>query len=326
MTQISSADRIFYTMVLNNQTDNDIPVIFQEETTKYILPGKTSDWDCCVMRYSIPLSNIPLMFFKNGVDKISMEYNGFIFTSNLTYVDRSPGITTPLINGYSPIYQLSQYQEMINNAIHTAFVGLGTLTALPSADEPSIIYDKITERWTFSVVRTFYEDTVPIAGRIILRINRKVYNNIVGIDCIYDGTSNAEFSVLFHNNKNNIVGTVISNTQQCDSFANLIDFSSILVTTNLPMQSEYIKDGIGYNIMTDFISLDAKASNFQSPLVYSTIVPYKQAQLQSDSQLNSIIMSVYYATSYGFMLPLMMYPGTHAELKLMFQKRTKAKY
>lgn len=322
------SNKIFYTMTLNNNTDSSIPLAFQQELTQFMLPEPCSDWECSIIRYSVPLTAIPISYLLPNQEKVTLSYGINKATISLDYNDanRNPNNTYDPNDTKRPIYQLSQYQQIINAAIHKAFVALNAIVALPTINEPYVIYEKESQRWSFYADSQYYADTV--VGKITLSLNRKLFNSVIGIDAIATAIYNMEFDVLFHNNLNNIdpITFYIKNEQQNDSFALLTDFSSIIVTTNLPVQSEYIKGGIRYNVMTDFIALDPTAGRFYTPLVYTAVVPYRQAQILSDSQINSIILRLYYTTSYDDIVELRMAPGTHAELKLMFQRKSEAKY
>jgi hypothetical protein len=331
-TTTPAVDKVFYNMTINNPEVStvDIPVIFDEILDRSILGGKTNDWEVSIVRFSIPLFNVPLFTFIDGQQKITMTYK--TYTSGHIAVPFISNIADPSAR---QVYDLSYYQQMINAGIVLAYNALdasyfaGTGFHLPTTDKPYCIYDKTTQRFSFYATSTYYQNTS--ANLIGLKVNRAVFVKIQSIDIYYNGVIDEEWDIIFQNNLNNMTAVgggvyLIQNLQQEDNFGNLIDFVGIEITTNLPAQLQYLKQGTGENILISYIPLSPNLNTFHNSLTYNAIVPYNQSQLLSDSVLSEIVMRVRYTNVAGDKILLYMPPNSHAELKLMFQRRAEAKY
>jgi hypothetical protein len=235
-----------------------------------------------------------------------------IYTSHLSFVLSS--IPNPLYNNLLPI-------------------SLSNLQFIQTYNKPYFIYDKLTYKISIYADKLLYQNTLdgnpPSSPFYYLSCNRILFNRISGLDNFVWGSFSpgSEFQILFMDNLNNISSTgIIQNLQQESSIHYLSTFSGIRIVSNLPCQLEFDKTGTGQTILADFVPLEITANLFHSPLIYNAIVPYRQAQILSDTPFNNINMYVFYVVNTGQVNPLKLPPGLTASIKLMFQFRHSSKY
>lgn len=319
----STPNKIYFNMLLNNTTSSNLPVIFSEDLSTFILPEKPSNYEMSIIRYLIPMFDVPFFNFIAGSQKITLSYLTYSFTQDILFISRDT-------SGSTNIYEMTNYTEMINNAIVLAYNGLdalylaGTGLHLPTTDKPYIIFDKNTYKFSFYATQTYYQDTV--VNPIILSINRELFTKLQGLDIYFTNTLNKEVNILFHNNYDNISAGIIKNEQQSLNFPNLTDFTGLEIQTNIPVQMEYIKSGQGSQVVADFIALNPTEQDFHNPIIFNPSVPFRQSQIATDGQFNSIMFRVYRVNINGDKILLQMPPQSNASLKVMFQLKRTGKY
>lgn len=316
--QSNELDKIFYNLTLVNNTTSNQSLIFEKNINQFFLSEKPSNYSLGIVRFDIPLFDVPLYEFIPNSDIITLSYLGFSVSEPVTFITRNP-IST---NTY--VYQISQFCEMVNKTINAAFTTLSGLVALPTINPPILTYDKELAIFTIKAEQAFYEDI--LVNPIKLYFNRSLFTKLSSIDSIAVGISNSEFQVLFHNNLDNIIGGYIYNTQEEFNFSLFSSFIGIEITSNVPTQMEFSDLGVGQNVLTDFLPLEMTIKNFRGSLIYSAIVPYRQAKINTDIEFNSFQLFIYRMDTKGTRTLMRIPPGSHSEIKIMFQRIETAKY
>lgn len=350
----STTNKIFYNMTLLNPTSQNIPMSFNENLQSFILLEKPSNYELSIVRFSLSMFDVPLFTYQPNQQKITMAFGIYKYGEFVPFISRANvPIGSPYYYG---IYEVTQYMQMLNQAIqdccdmldaqyylatssHLSIVTStipnpsynplqpitpSNLEFIQTFDKPYFTYDKVNQLISAYANKTFYEDTV--TNGYTLSINEILFTKIQGLDIIDTGIAGEEFNILFHNNFNNVVGNIIENKQQSFNMNTFSDFKSVRIMSNLNTQLEYEKAGAGQNVLADYIPLAMSVRTFHDNLIYNSIVPYRQVQVKTDLQFNSLSLDCYRTDSNNNSILLQLPPNASSSIKLMFQLKRTSKY
>src|SRR5580658_1620493 len=123
----NSSDNIYYNVVFNHNTSNgETPTLAQYNFTNTIsVLDKPSDYFCSIVRFTIPLSEVPLYIFPIKPNQsnpnlspmiIGISYNGNNYFQNIVYVPNN-NLPAPVQNQTTqvimPYYFVYSYQNLI---------------------------------------------------------------------------------------------------------------------------------------------------------------------------------------------------------------------
>jgi hypothetical protein len=108
----STVDKIFYNMFFENTSSSSLNLEIDDFLDRFIIPGNPRDWSVSIVRFSIPLFDVPIMFYSPD-DSLTMTIklpNGRIFSSQsvVPFLQLNSDPTN------SKIYLLSQFIIMLN--------------------------------------------------------------------------------------------------------------------------------------------------------------------------------------------------------------------
>ena len=270
-----------------NQTNTGTVTIPLEFNVNLQVPfiKKPSDYDVSVIRFSIPNYNTPLFIFKDNYYKLTLSWGAYTVSKNVTYINQ-----TPLPQEY--IYEIQAFIQMLNGTIRSLVTTLNTLTGntLPSTELPYFSYSEVTTLISITANKNFYDST--LTTPIILSIGETLLPMLQGIPII--SVSTKLYNIAFNNyNGTNLIpdSNHETMTQQENTFANMVDFAAVVLTTNLPIQSEYIGQQTTLPIIQDYLPADLNINTFHNNIVYNAIFPYRQVRMISDVPFYSITIN-----------------------------------
>lgn len=331
-------DKIQYTLNLNNTNSFGIPCVFTRAVDRIFLPNNMTDYNMTIIGMSVSTFDIPI-FTYNNTDKVSVSYTDAVFGEIFAVPTVIPFISRDR-NGDRKIYQMSQYIEMINAGMYSAFVDLdfqcvtetgnhlpGYAVGPPASwtTQPKVYYDKLTERMSIKASAAYFQDTLT-AGFFTIYLNRYAFTRISGIDNFTTGIIDKEFRVIFHDNGDNITAGVITNMQQNSGFNEMTDFVSIQVTTRLPVQRLYSDQGNINSIALELSQHEFTMRAYQETLIYDAVVPYKTLDIASPIQMTDMTFSVYYTTINNETIALKVPPNSNSFIKLLFSKKSMSNF
>jgi hypothetical protein len=261
--------------------------------------------------------------------------------------------------GNPNIYQISQYIQMLNTTVLSIFtildadyvtlsgshlpgyVAPGSWTTLPV-----FYFDKLTQRIRLEASQAEWEDLMVLpdvngkpqgkGGRFNMYCNKSCFQKFTGVDAYTTGihwtssvppNSGMDFRVIFHNNYDNVISGKLVNTQQWTSFANMSDFVSMQVLTNMPIQTQFSGKGNINTVLLEIHPLDIGMDTYHQNLSYNVVFPYKWRDIISPMQVSDIWFKIFYTTSSSVSpVPLLIPPNTTATIKLIFQKKVTSNY
>lgn len=350
-----SSNRIYYNIVVvnNEQIETFTDAIYRRNLDE-ILVDDPSQYYLSVMRFSVPTANIPLMipeilqFPNTDVNKtayvITMTYNGFTSGPiNIQFETTTPLVTPrsitadnpyPMVNPsrYYWIFNYSQFVKLINDTYQIAFDLLNTATgnALAGQKPPLLLYDSKTYLLTMQYT-PIYLSSNPDNARINLFVNYKLFSYLDGFDNLFlDSKSDigAQFTVF--DKGDNFDGTVYDMIQNYKTLASWNVFKSLQLRSNLiPIKKEYLPVPFGQNpnalngigILRDFIPIINDGPEARTSVSYIFDSAYQMIDLNSNTPLQNIDMSVYWEDRYGNIYLLTVPYNQVLSIKIAFIKK-----
>lgn len=323
---------LYYNMTLQNTTGHSIPLRFD---TNLNIPfiDKPSDYDVSIVRFVLPNFENPIMIYKdtatleNGttvsINNMKMSYNGNTVTKHVAYIPQTSNVTT------QSIWDIQHCILMLNTTISSLYTDLNAIATLPTSDMPYFTYSETTKLISFTANKNYFASSLstPIVISVDLSLLAWLYGfplyghtpDIYGVPTTYD------FLVRdLHNNTVNTNYFVM--TQQAPSFDRMRDFDRIVITTNLPIQSEYLGTSSTMPIIQDYYPADMSIDQYYNNIVYNAVVPYRQTKLISDVPFYSMKFDCYAADIAGNLTPMILQTNNAANLKLMFSKHSENNY
>lgn len=305
-------DSVYYNAVTTN-TSTESKVIQFEANLAVPFLEKPSDYNLNVSRFIIPGQNIPMFLFHANTYLFTMTYQTFTASQYVVYDPRSTDITN------NPVYEMQHWIDMLNTALAYVYFTLNALVTLPTVSPPYFIYNTTTEMISLIALKT-YASTDP--DPVKLFANTSLYQKLGGFPVIETGIATKEFQFYITDTYNNTYATTsFEMAQQAPSIDSLIDFTSLVFTTNIPIRNEYLGTDITFPILTDYNPGDVSLKTLNNDIVYNSIFPYRQTQLLSDTPLQSFNINVWWSDPTGKLYPMTMPTNKSANLKLMFLKK-----
>lgn len=353
-----SEDNIYLNVVFNHDPsyqESGSPARYQVTKSSAIL-DKASDYYCSVIRFDIPLDEIPLYIFPiipNQANPnlspmiIGIRILGVNFPVNLIYVPNNnnpaPNQVGSLTQVITPYYYVYSYQNLIdsfNTALSTAYVNAGNPGG---AGAPFIVYDSVTQLISIVVPVAFIT-----AGATIFW-NRQTNNYLNAFHTFFLGLNDPqgrEFDLLALNDGINgfdVPGqtiavatppTFLKIIQQYNTINYWTSLRKIVITTGtIPIRSEFIpvttqNRNLGSDInsslgiITDFVPALELAGQSRSISYYYPEAQYRLVDLVSDQELKKIDLSLYWEDKNGNLYPITISPFQQASVKIGFFKKT----
>lgn len=337
---------LYYNVEIFNDT-NDFKLAKFSETRVVPILTNPSNYELSIIRFKVPARTIPILIWKgDDVYKITMNWRG---------VDVSSFLTLPPYNGVpeygNAVYSYQSLLDSINNAFIDCYNQLGVLFPgpLPAPDwklytvvPPVITFNNVTKFFSIDfifVTPAYVSPPVLSAGNwtdapvpldplniISIYFNEQLGSLMRGFRYNLD-TSNDDkyYNLVVHNNNNNIFDNgsdfFITMPQDYTILNSLNDLDDIIFRTNsIPVTNEMIgsQRNILQQILTDFevTESDFDSSNIQ----FFATGPLRYYPLNSNSDLRTMDLQVYWKTKSGTELPLFLAPGEKLTVKIQFRK------
>lgn len=357
------ADQIYYNVLLSNtptgQNYQSIPAEYSETRTIPVV-DKPSDYYLSVVRFSVPMNNVPIFIFQkeNGSTQTSPTKGSYSFcltdaagnnsqqnvefypTQLYAPVPNAPSQNPPLyLQSESPyyyVYDISHMLDMMNVALMQAEANLPPVVG---RDAPFFTYDAATKLISLNAQQAHYDTfaigTVKIYGNIpLLRFTAEI--PVVNITELAVPLQK-QFYFQVYNTGNNSNAGILKMTQETPSLSLWNDVTAVVFTTSrIPINQESVpvvsnpqdfmvqsQQGVPNSrpVLTDFEILTQDDANLRTTLQYVPTGPYRLVDLQSDTPLRGIDMQVWWQDRSNQLHKITIGAGQHLTMKLLFVKK-----
>tara|TARA_R110000772_G_scaffold197311_2_gene308078 strand:+ start:3506 stop:4519 length:1014 start_codon:yes stop_codon:yes gene_type:complete len=309
---------IYYNIDVKNETQERIIPSFNINRVQAVLDDP-SEYEMAIVRFSLPLTSIPLFLFKNDIFKVSLKIGASEYTESIVWI--------PNNNVYDDknVYEIQHLLNMINTAWALAFTTLKSANTVASTTPPFMTHSSLTNLITLFVPQTYLTDNIDVYTNS--NMHRRLhsfydfYNEFVSV-----GELNYRFIVqdLFDNN------TVFNGvnyyyfTQLFSSIGSLTDLKSIQVFTNsVPVNRELIagQKNVIDNFLTDFEPIESNTFNSNGFFQFFPEGPLRYIDLLSTEPMKRIDLEIKWTTKDRQTETYYLQPNEQLSMKILFRKK-----
>jgi|ERR1700753_379217 len=350
MSQLyKTKDNVYLNVVINQdqtQGNNPAPATYKESLTIPILDD-CSKYYCSIIRFSIPLNDIPILIMpilNNQPDPnltpliFGIRFAGTNFPVNVVYVSLEPTLpptpapigpifftSSQLSSTYYWVYTFTNVINMFNTALNTAMTNAG-LGAIAS---PFYSFNPVNQLFSLTITPDFFATGAEIfmnneASNYLSSFNYKFYG--------YNQPQGRELShILTPLPSLTTDGTYIF-TEDYNTIVLWFSIRKILITTNdIPIQKESaprqslsgMNTGVNSQVpvVADYVPQLEFSNQSRSIAYYTPLGQYKLVDMISEIPLNKVDFGVYWQDKIGNVHPLLISVGQQIELKIAFIKK-----
>lgn len=314
----TDTEHIYYNVNISNQTDAPINASFSETRTASILDN-SSDYQLSIIRFSVPVKNIPLMILPPSLNySITYSFDGLDAT---TYIAWIPNSNNPQKQYY--IYNPQEFIDAVNSALSNGFDSIKVLKpAFPATIAPYFVIDGDLVNFCAQTTMTNQ-----------LYFNKLLKNMFATLNFIenYNGneTNPKYYQIVIKDNGNNTLPTAPPQYKMISSSSILplwSDFKALIMATSMPVNSELVgaQNNIKRIVLTDF---EADITD-KTPLRYYPQGPLRYYDMISKIPLMTVDLGLYWESSRtGSIYPIILEKGDNCTIKIMFEhKKTRNDY
>ena len=274
-----------------------------------------SDYELSIVRFQIPRTTIPMMFWKNNYWSITLKIGSSVYTEYLNFI---PNTT---FSGRNAIYTQQEFIDSINNAFLAAFTSLNGANTITSDFPPALYYDPVSRLCTLEAQQNYITDGIDIY------FNRNLHNLLLSFQNFFNSnTSQLAYKI--------IVADRITNTSSLNgqlSYLMIQDFPTTgswsmlntirIETDSIPITRELDGDqkDISSSLLTDY-NVQQEVYD-TSDFIYFPQGPLRYIDLNSKYPLNQIDFSVFYETKDYEKIPLEIQASENLSVKFQFRKK-----
>ena len=316
----SSANHIYFNVRIEPDPLKKREGVFSVNRVQPIL-DKSDDYEMAVVRFSLPLTSVPLIVFEDNYFSVSLTYGVSQYTEYLQWV---PNSNLNLENRY--IYIVQDLLDLINNAYALAFSNLSSAFPITATKPPFMSFSSESNLITLNVPQAFLVDGIDVYA------NEKLYLKMNTFQDYYyefpsEGQLNYRFVIqdLFDNHVNYDGVDYYKSIQQFATIGTLSDLQSmIFTTTQIPVNRELdgAQRNVSSNFLTDFEPLQSNKWYGGGLIQFFPQGPLRFIDLLSKSELKDVDIQIKWKSKKGVIYPYLLQGDQSATIKILFRKKT----
>jgi len=309
------ADYIYYDLNIQNTTNTDKEIIFDERRTSNIM-AHANDYHCSIVRFQLDTRNLPVFVpLMNENDALNTQYEITIdgTTKTVQHVCNDKNLSAPSTfnNVYdNPYFYYYNYQAVID-IFNTAF---NDLHGSNTGDPITMTID--TDLFVSLNVPSYY------SGKDIIFNNQM--GNLFSLFNLIKTTDN-QFKITIPS----ITSTLVLKTQNAMSY----NFSPIdcvqFVSSQIPVAGT-LTTSKGNNkkfssdselVLTDFVSTQLSPESLYTPVFLYVPEVYRYLDLITNTPIQNIEFKVQWKDVTGGIHTLTIKPNGYSSIKIMFKRK-----
>lgn len=321
MSSYTQADstHIYYNIRINAQLLNKEPATFNINRVQPVLDNP-SDYEISVVRYSLPLTSVPLIVFKDNKWSLSLKIGTNEYTEFLQWIPNTD------VFDFRYIYIVQDLIDMMNVALSTAFTNLSGANTITSTAPPFFSFSSVTNLITLHVPQSYLADGIFVYSNASLYYKMNTFQDYYE-NYAEDSQLNYRFVIkdLFNNNVTYDGIDYYTSTQQYATIGAMSDLKGILFETNsIPVarQLDGAQKNITQNLLTDFEPQQSNKWFGGGLLQYFPRGPIRFIDLLSTHPLNRIDLVIKWTSKDNETYPYYLQGEQSATIKIMFRKKT----
>jgi len=338
--QCNGCEHLYYNITIpHNKDEKFTEAVYRKNNTEPIL-SNPEDYNVSIARFSIGTNQVPIFVAEPVIDgldelvyKVSLTYDTHVSTINIINTQSSFDGSSLVKYFY---YSYSRFLKEVNTAINSAFINLDAMVpgGLPALSEPPYMTFNQSQN-VFSIVAqtSNYADNLPDNQRIDIWFNYELEPLLAGgfdTDYYFNGRGgNIDLisKFKFYDKFNNIDSGYFIDVQDYSILSFWNSFRSLQITSNLPIQQEFIENDFAnsnsttsQNILKDFIVLYTGDEVARTTVDY-TINDYEYIDLKGVEPIRNIDINIFWVDKKGKQYPLFLGVGESCQIKLLFKKK-----
>lgn len=344
-------DNIYLNVVIQPNAANGVnnTIAKYDETLTNPILSCPQDYSMSVIRFSLPIDQIPLFSFPMDVDNINPNVSyceigiriGIVnYMYPLVYIPRN-SLSQPVSTEFNPPYftneqSISPYFDMFSinhmiTMINTALAAAYTISGLVGSP-PYYLWDPASE-----LITLFIPNSMMVSGNQVV-INKYMKDYLSAFEYYQDNnTINAPLFYHVNNPKNLVVGGFHPHIQEYVAIALWMDLRKvILVSRTLPICSEILPDQITTQttqlpifsgisstlpVVSDFVLSYDQFNQISSVIVYNPSSQYRYVDLVGTTPINKIDLQFLWMDRFGNKRPIYISPTNEISVKIAFIRK-----
>lgn len=344
-------DNIYLNVVIQPNALNGVnnTLAKYDETLTNPVLSCPQDYSMSVIRFSLPIDQIPLLKFPSDVENINPNVSyceigvrvaGVNYMYPLIYIPRntlsqpvSSALSSPYftndqsISQYYDIFSINHMITMINTALSAAFTIAGLL-----GDVPYYMWDSASE-----LITLYIPTSMMTSGNQVV-VNKYMKDYLAAFEYYQDGnTINAPLFYHMNNPKNLAMGGYHAHIQEYVAIALWMDIRKIIIVSRtLPICTEILPDQITTQttqlpqfsgisstlpVVSDFVLSYDQFNQISSVIVYNPSAQYRFVDLVGNTPINKIDLQFFYMDRFGNKLPIYISPSNEISVKIAFIRK-----
>ncbi len=341
------SEHIYYDINFANKSNIPVKANYKENRNDALVKNP-SDYYISIVRFLLPLQSVPIFVYPNdGTNPDNTQYS--VTIRNLytgaqqfqTFLNFTP--QNSIVNGVINfgIFSYAHFLDMINVALFDAWAHLTNTNSLVA---PRMNYDAITGQCYLRINSYFdVSGTRPESPDIEVYFNTKLYSYFSNFNAFYNGsnttlgkdvllvTQDVRTSQSNGTSTSFPTGSLGFNFYQ--EYENLYlwnGLKSIVFTTSLPIQDEYISESSTENgtsannfrqILTDFEPNTEARDAARGYVQYNPSAEYRLVNMNSDKAIKTVDLNILWMDKQQVLYPLYIPSGEYYSVKILFRKK-----
>lgn len=347
--QLIHKDNIYLNIVMNGMNGVNTVATYDQTYTNTFLTGP-EHYYCSVIRFVIPLNEVPIFHMGNYVDTTQNNPNittllvviktaapsvaGTVYTSPLVWTPESnypapsPQPSAPYflndqkISNYYNVFSVQNVVDCFNTAIDAVM----TLAGMTGVTRPYILWNPSTTLFSLVVAQDFLNTGYSLG------LNSLAENYFDSFHFYEDVLNTDYYYWVLPTPKGQTAP--FTYTEDYSSFPLWVDIRKIYITTtSLPVNQEVTPvqnpqtggsiSGFVVNqpIITDFALNFNNPSELKTVAIYNPTAQYRLIDMTASGPLRRVDLAIYWQDKYGNSFPIYISGNQQASVKLAFLKR-----
>jgi hypothetical protein len=161
-----TSTHIYYNARFQPKENKREEAVFSVNRVQSIV-DKSDNYELAVIRFSIPLTSVPLLIFEDNLYSVSLKIGASEYTEYLAWVPNSAVYTAKYI------YSVQTLVDFMNTAFATAFSNLSGSHVITSTQPPFMTFSGDTNLLTLNVPQDYLADGIKVYANeeLYLKIN-----------------------------------------------------------------------------------------------------------------------------------------------------------
>jgi hypothetical protein len=323
-------DHIYYNIRIQPSERGSMPARYSETRVQPIIEDP-SRYEMAVVRFSVPMLNMPILFFRDGTAAngwtpdqayyVTLSFDGYDAQQQLVWLPNTNGA---MLYGKPDVWHYNEMLGFLNTALAAAFVDLKANKPLaPPTQAPFVTFDQDAGLFTLWAEQLYDSDGPPTAT---IYFNSELFRLFSTLQIIGNFDEERKENIILVRNRNNNSGVHLGQpyyqmTQESSTLSLWGDLRSLqFQTSSIPVNPEYLPGQTNQvrRVITDFEPIDEAPS--RSSVQYYPQGPLRYYSLNASTPLRQIDLDVVWIDRFSNTYPVYINREDQLTVKIAFRR------